>query len=118
MEAGSWAAIAYAFWQLIDEIQHAIPIWNNTEWSCRFCQWAHRLDVEPVDMNDPFNVDIGLHFIDDDDGGEWVANTKYGQGRADDLESALRQAARLIGHQVAYWEEDQIAATGKNLPGE
>lgn len=46
MYAGSRQAIFYMFCQLLDEILHAIPVLNNTDWAYRFCQWSHRLDTE------------------------------------------------------------------------
>jgi hypothetical protein len=45
MEAGSLEAVAYAFFQLVDEILHALDL-DRFEWACNFCQWAHRKDQE------------------------------------------------------------------------
>ena len=47
MDAGSFEAIAYAFFQLVDEISHGlnldgIPVIDN--YAARFCNWAHRKD--------------------------------------------------------------------------
>lgn len=41
MEAGSLEAVAYAFFQFVDEIFHAL---NLDRFTWRFCQWAHRKD--------------------------------------------------------------------------
>lgn len=49
MEAGSLKSIAYAFFLLVDAILHAFDsLVGNAEWRYRFCQWAHRRDLEEV----------------------------------------------------------------------
>ena len=48
MTAGSWKAICYVFWQLVDEILHSrLFDWaiGDAQWRYRFCQWAHRYDA-------------------------------------------------------------------------
>ncbi len=47
MNAGSKEVIVYIFWQLVDEILHALDWINfigNAKWRYNFCKWSHRHD--------------------------------------------------------------------------
>jgi len=41
IQSGSWKSIRQAFWWLVDEINHVLPVGLQ---SGRFCQWAHKDD--------------------------------------------------------------------------
>jgi len=45
LEAGSFKSIWYEFCHVIDEIIHSLP-WFPSDWEYRFCQWAHRYELE------------------------------------------------------------------------
>lgn len=47
MEAGTWKAIRYQLFKLVDEILHSldgVDAIGNAQWRYKFCQWSHRYE--------------------------------------------------------------------------
>ena len=53
MQAGSFQAVVYELFHLVDELLHTLEVlvpeqWlEYKSWRTRFCDWCHRKDMEP-----------------------------------------------------------------------